>query len=1726
MKKWLIGLAFALLVLVLPNVALATDVTDPTADNTTTTITNWSELTASSSTYTLQNGDILDLSKMTTSPESKINIVIEEGDATSTIIGNPNYTFSNISLSFGTNTGAKYVHDPTNISLRLQDYRTSNSLSGFNQWRTDYDVTIEYAGEVYIEPSSGSEAVYFASQTAVDLTFKGDENSKLVLGGAVNLGNSQRNKGDVSLTFDGGAVECKYIGLGSETSASVTVKDCDLTINSCFAYTLSGNTWAARNDGIYVSPSSSESESSSIITIDNSTVTVIQPNIIAGSYVAGYGPESTIGGGIVGGDKIEIKNGSVVSAQSHSTNSYSQPYTFGVPAIGNTGDIVITDSTVVAEAQYIAQGSRAGGNSAGIGGVYDSITITGSDVTAIGYHGAGIGRGSYNSNSEYWPTSSQSITITNSTVNAYSTYGAGIGSSWMSTGDSKTSDTDVSISGDSNVTAVSQYGTGIGAGATSTEAPAYPLEFTLSVIAGWQGDIEWDIVANSLLLNNASVSEPRVSPMANSDVTGLATDNGTLTLSADAKVNAESGVKAVSLSVNAGTPMMEYTLADSETLPEVSTPINRSTTAGQDTGAGAPSYNLRPDFRSLAFWPVAVGSYNLSYGTTDPDPLLDETDNSDTFTLNAVGTDDNDALQSFTVVRQKKLGGSVTLDAGTNEDTDDGKVISGTTLTAALTDLTPSGVQTNDVTYQWYKDDQEIPGLTNASYTTTSEDDGSVIYCVVTGTGRYRGTVISQAVTVANTPGDLTVVMPSVTSEDEQITATSITLDTVAGYEYGIMTAIGIQWQDSPTFSNLQRNTEYSFVQRAKDDGEGQPGATSAAASFTTPSGKPALPVITITDYENETFTINEDGVSVYSDSQCAEGSKITGSRITDYIGETIYAKYDDETTANEDTVTFVTVQPRPEKPNLIQESISATQNSLSLNGEAGVEYGIFYPDNETNVPDKTISCNETDQTITFDGLSSNTEYVIRARKPATDNSFASTQIGARVSTTAAKTTIAIVPGENTFSYDGTGHGFAFTVLPSGAGTGGFTIAYSKVNGAELEKVEGLPTDIGTYNVSVNRGSDNNYNAVNNYYTGGLTITKGTATQRQDITVTAGTMNVQSVAVDFNSTTYGEAISYDIGTVEGSDYLNTNPSVSNGVLTYQLKAGTSANTIIKIPVIVSTETYDVTVTVTITVTNQQTATVNVKQDNGVYGTVLADPTVTIIDGNGNPLTGNYRVEYAGQESTEYTTSALKPTLPGNYIVTVYYDANGYYGTGSANFTISKADIKLTLSGSADSMSQVTLTLSGVPEDSGVKVEYARSTSAETPTEGWQESPVFQNLTAGTTYYFFAQVTGNDCYNDASATATVTTVEKSVSTISILSQPTQLTYKEGETLDLTGLVIHVTYNDGTSEDITWDESSGLTASPAQGTVLNAEEHDGVPVQITYGGATTTVGTLTVNASSTPEGPSGPSSPTYRVTIDDLLHGSISSNHTWASAGTKVTLTITPDDGYQLDALTVTDHNGATVDYTTNADGSITFTMPRSGVTVSATFSEGTPTPEPSDAWPFVDVSEGDWFYDPVAWAYEQGLMTGTSATTFEPNISTTRGMIVAILHRLEDSPVVNYAMTFDDVADGDWYAEAVRWAASEGIVAGYSDAQFGPNDPITREQMAAILYNYAEWKGYDVSARADLSGYSDQPSAWAVEVMQWAKAEGLINGTTATTLDPQGHATRAQVAAILQRFLEN
>ena len=246
----------------------------------------------------------------------------------------------------------------------------------------------------------------------------------------------------------------------------------------------------------------------------------------------------------------------------------------------------------------------------------------------------------------------------------------------------------------------------------------------------------------------------------------------------------------------------------------------------------------------------------------------------------------------------------------------------------------------------------------------------------------------------------------------------------------------------------------------------------------------------------------------------------------------------------------------------------------------------------------------------------------------------------------------------------------------------------------------------------------------------------------------------------------------------------------------------------------------------------------------------------------------------------------------------------------------------------------------------------------------------------------------------------------------------------------------------------------------------------------------------------------SEPSYSPVQDVGEGGSLRVSPRTAEEGDTVTLTPTPDEGFEVESVTVTGRNGREVDVTDNGDGTYTFTQPAGRVTISVTFREI------AQALPFTDVPENYWAHDEIAWAYENGYMTGTTATTFTPGGTVSRQQVWMILARLDDY----------NPAD---MAAARAWAMSTGVSDGTN-----PGGAVTRQQLAALLHRFAAAQGYDVSQRADLSAYPDAGSvaAYAVEPMEWAVGSGIITGTTAGILDPQGTATRAQLAVMLQRFL--
>ncbi len=264
-------------------------------------------------------------------------------------------------------------------------------------------------------------------------------------------------------------------------------------------------------------------------------------------------------------------------------------------------------------------------------------------------------------------------------------------------------------------------------------------------------------------------------------------------------------------------------------------------------------------------------------------------------------------------------------------------------------------------------------------------------------------------------------------------------------------------------------------------------------------------------------------------------------------------------------------------------------------------------------------------------------------------------------------------------------------------------------------------------------------------------------------------------------------------------------------------------------------------------------------------------------------------------------------------------------------------------------------------------------------------------------------------------------------------------------------------------------------------------------------------------------------TYAVTVEKSEHGKVTSDRTNAGSGSTITLTVTPDTGYVLDALTVTDSRGNEITLTAQGDGKYTFTMPGRAVTVRAAFISSACTGGadcPSRA--FSDLDTGEWYHEAVDYVLENDLMDGYDNGLFGPDDTLTRAQFVQILFNKEGKPVVNYLLRYDDVAPGAWYTEAVRWATSLGIAGGYGNGMFGPNDDITREQLVVMLWRYA---GSPAATETELHFTDeDKASGYALEALRWAAESGVLNDRDGT-LEPTGQVTRAETARMLKIFME-
>lgn len=519
---------------------------------------------------------------------------------------------------------------------------------------------------------------------------------------------------------------------------------------------------------------------------------------------------------------------------------------------------------------------------------------------------------------------------------------------------------------------------------------------------------------------------------------------------------------------------------------------------------------------------------------------------------------------------------------------------------------------------------------------------------------------------------------------------------------------------------------------------------------------------------------------------------------------------------------------------------------------------------------------------------------------------------------------------------------------------------------------------------------------------------------------------------------------------------------------------------------------------------------------------------------GNTLTANYtgnvsnvtyqwyRNDAVIADATSNTYTLTKNDVDQKIHVVVTSEDSNYQGSVSSDeITVGKMAQNPPSAPVVDTVTTNSITVESMEASSvsGATVEFSIDDG-----QTWQSETTFTNLSSGTTYEIVARYAETDTYNASLSSAVVTVTTRSNSTPSIPSQPSGDDSVWDEILDEidgaeSGDTIKIEMDDETEvPGIILEEIAGknITVEIAMGDgIIWKVDGQNLPTNTDFDDIDLSV---TMNTDGIPaevvNAVSG-GQPSVQIT---LSHD--------GPFGFVLTLTAPLGEenaGYWANLYHYDEDAGA-LNFETSGviaeDGSVQLQLSHASQYAIVIDDHS------HSALPFTDVRADDWFYDVVGYVYNAGLMTGTSDSEFSPNVATTRGMIVAILHRLEGSPTVT-TNAFSDVDVDDWYAQAVNWAASEGIVGGFGDGTFAPNAPITREQMASILYRYSDYKGMDVSARADLSRYSDAAAIgdWATDVLSWANATGLITGMSADTIVPQGEATRAQTAAVLQRYLE-
>ena len=522
-------------------------------------------------------------------------------------------------------------------------------------------------------------------------------------------------------------------------------------------------------------------------------------------------------------------------------------------------------------------------------------------------------------------------------------------------------------------------------------------------------------------------------------------------------------------------------------------------------------------------------------------------------------------------------------------------------------------------------------------------------------------------------------------------------------------------------------------------------------------------------------------------------------------------------------------------------------------------------------------------------------------------------------------------------------------------------------------------------------------------------------------------------------------------------------------------------------------------------TEPQSVTVTIGKAEGEGSVIMKDYLCMQTDINPEPesdTNGTANVKYTYAKRGQENYSDTKPTTAGEYTVRAEFEETENYKsfTATADFTINH-HFNEGWEADGDGYQHT------CPCDTGVRLQ-------ETGLEKVPDS--LKNNEALDTVEEIKQVLVEEVKKGASIPDNNTAVYDV--RLQVQSGGSGWVDVAEENFPEDGITVILPYPEGTNSSYTFTVIHMITTGENAGDMENLEPTNGED------GISFTVKSLSPICVgwTAPPSSSGYYPSYYNVTVpSDFEGGSVTSDRASAQQGNKVTLTVKPDEGYHFGSLTVNDRNGKPVELTDNGDGTYSFTMPYGQVTVAAEFVK-------CGSLDFTDLDTKAWYHDYTDYVIAHGLMQGTGNNIFAPAGTVNRAQMVMVLWNMSGKPVVNYYMTYSDVSEDAWYSEAVRWATSEGIVGGYGNGKFGPNDSITREQMAVMLYRYEQKYGDggftgDWMYRLPFTDL-DQISDWAFEAVAWCNMEGVITGKDNNVFDPKGFAKRSEMAAILTRYL--